>query len=410
MKKFVLFLSIMIAVFSFVTFQDKVPRESLDYDIYQYVRECKAELGIDRSLPRVSCLDGKQVPIFVNQQEIQEKNWPRLSRAKKCDNPHWLGGDMGCWTYSHLQVVNLDDENVMVVNCRQKGGQDKKNWYRDSRSNLGMNQEQRKSQFEKTDGPKKTELYYLYNTFNDLGIIFRNIKTGKSCYLTQYGDSFSGFLPPLDRPLPEKSEFFKGFKPEQARPPKDFPEKLWYRDANQAFKSPQKTAAAGCINCHNAHGFKYSPYINSTHGLPSIYGMVELPMLLVGEPFKNHFRNSKILQLTTELIDGEEQLCTRCHKMTTSGTCGYLFDFAIGHPSMKLHQWLTTGTKVTWMPPVKVDVKSVNRHITAMGCCCKNPQAKGCKTRQIGPTLEDLPEGFFEGKGWVSSQGDQECI
>ena len=91
-----------------------------DYDVYQYVKECKAELGITRDLPVLSCLDGKQVPIYVNKQEIKEDNWGLLSKAKKCDNPHWLGGDQGCWTYSHLQVLNLDEQNIMILNCRQK--------------------------------------------------------------------------------------------------------------------------------------------------------------------------------------------------------------------------------------------------------------------------------------------------
>lgn len=151
---------------------------------------------------------------------------------------------------------------------------------KNSSTNLGMDQRQRKAQYEKAYGSKKVELYYMYNTFNDLGVILRNTRTGKACYLTQYGETISGFLPPLDEPLPAKSDFLKDFNPDQARPPWRFPEDLWYRDANKAFKSPSVTAA-GCINCHNAHGFKYSPYINSRHGLPDIYSQAPLPMLLV---------------------------------------------------------------------------------------------------------------------------------
>lgn len=387
-----------------------LPRQESEYDVYRYVEECKAELGITNPLPRLSCLDGTQVPIYVDKQEIKAENWNQLlSQQKRCDNPHWLGNDMGCWTYSHLQVRKLDDDNILVLNCRQKGNQLEKHWFRQTLSNLGMNQSQRKAQFENARGDEKKELYYLYNTFNDIGLILRNTKTGKSCYLTQYGEAVAGFLPPLDAPLPEKEQFLKPFNPEQARPPHDFPQELWYRDANQGFKSPQFTASAGCVACHNAHGVKYSPYINSKHGLPDIYSMAKLPFLPVGEPFKNFFNQSGVLQVTTTPIDGESQLCTRCHNMTTLGTCGYSIDIATDHPTTTLGSWLTVNSRNSWMPPIPADPALVKKHISAMKCCCENPNSQGCKTRKFGPTLADLPEGFNEGKGWVDGQEPSLC-
>ncbi|MEO1898410.1 MAG: hypothetical protein ABGX68_01275, partial [Methylococcales bacterium] len=114
-------LSLVFFIFLFFIFKPTEDDTRSDYDVYQYVKECKAELGISRKLPQLSCLDGQEIPIFVNKQEIQSDNWNILSDDKKCDNPHWLGGDMGCWTYSHLQVLKLDAENIMVLNCRQKG-------------------------------------------------------------------------------------------------------------------------------------------------------------------------------------------------------------------------------------------------------------------------------------------------
>lgn len=141
-----------------------------------------------------------------------------------------------------------------------------------------------------------------------MGLTLRNTNTGKSCYLTQYGDAVSGFLPPLDRALPRKDNFSDEFSPDQAKPPKDFPLSRWYRDENKAFKSPAFTAQAGCIDCHNRHDFKYSPYINSKHGIPSIYEKTKLTMLLVGKPAQNHFRKADILQVTTVPIDGKQQL------------------------------------------------------------------------------------------------------
>ncbi len=378
------------------------PNKADDYDVYDYVQECKKEMGITQPLPVLSCLDGKQIPIYVDKEEINQENWALLSKDKKCDNPHWLGGDHGCWTYSHLQVLKLENDNILVLNCRQKGNQLDKGWFRKTKTNLGMNQEQRKKRYDKAATAEKKEFYYLYNTFNDLGVILRNTKTGKSCYLTQYGEAVAGFLPPLDAPLPSKAEFLAKFKPEQAKPPKDFPEQLWYRDANQAFKSPAVTASAGCVSCHNAHGFKYSPYINSKHGLPNIYSMTKLPFLAVGKPFKDYFYDHNFLQVTTEPIDGLDQLCTQCHKMTTAGTCGYIIESATNHPNTTLSAWMTTSSRNNWMPPIRVNSAMYKKHVAAMKCCCETPNSQGCKTRKFGPTEADLPEGFAEDKGWKS--------
>jgi hypothetical protein len=400
-----LMLTLLIGLGSWWLFFKPDEKQSLaNYDVYQYVQECKKELGITQPLPVLSCLDGKQVPIYVDKQEIEESNWELLSKNKKCDNPHWLGGDHGCWTYSHLQVINLENDNVLVLNCRQKGNQLDKDWFRKTKTNLGMNQEQRKKRYEKAATAEKKEFYYLYNTFNDLGLILRNTKTGKSCYLTQYGEAVGGFLPPLDAPLPPKEEFLNKFNPQQSRPPENFPLELWYRDVNQAFKSPQFTAAAGCVACHNAHGFKYSPYIGSKQGLPDIYAMAKLPFLPVGKPFKDFFYDHKMLQVTTEPIDGGKQLCTSCHNMTTSGTCGYIIESATNHPNVTLNSWMTTSSQRSWMPPYPVDSALYKKHVAAMKCCCENPHAQGCKTRQFGPTQAELPEGFNQGKGWVNGQ------
>jgi len=397
---FVLTLAGIFALFLFFKLEAGDTASATGYDVYRYVQECKAELGIERDLPLISCLDGEQVPIYVDRQEIKKNNWGLLSSSKLCDNPHWLGGDQGCWTYSHLQVLHLDQQNIMVVNCRQKGKQSEKNWFRDTKTNLGMNQAQRKEQYENAPAAEKRELYYLYNTFNDIGVILRNTGSGKTCFLTQYGDAVAGFLPPLDAPLPPKQEFLNRFNPAQARPPEDFPQQLWYRDANRAFKSPEFTANAGCVACHNAHGVKYSPYINSKHGLPEIRAMAKLPFLAVGEPFRDFFYSHDILQVTTKAIDGADQLCTRCHKMTTSGTCGYIIDSATNHPGTDLSAWLTTSSRNSWMPPIDVDTALFKKHVAAMKCCCENPHAQGCKVRKFGPTLADLPAGFDEGKGW----------
>ncbi len=404
--KFFIIAIVLIGVGWFVKNQFAKP----DYDVYAYVEECKKELEITEPLLVLSCLDGNQVPIYVNQQEINEENWEDLNENRQCDNPHWLGGNVGCWTYSHLQIRQLNPDNIMILNCRQKGDQLGKDWFRLTNQNLGMNQLQRKKQYEKAILPEKEEYYYLYNTFNDIGIILRNTRSGKSCYITQYGEAVVGFLPPLDRPLPDEQAFLNEFNPDQSRPPDDFPKDLWYRDANAAFRAPAFTAKAGCIDCHNANGVKYSPYINSKQGLPSIYAMSQLPFLPVGKPFKDHFNQAGIRQINTDPIDGESQLCTRCHTITTSGTCGHTLEFATNHPSSTLSQWLTTGSRNNWMPPVHVDSGVIKKHVGALKCCCQYPESKGCLSRQFGPTEADVPVGFAQGEGWVKGEKEGLCL
>jgi cytochrome c553 len=213
----------------------------------------------------------------------------------------------------------------------------------------------------------------------------------------------------LDAPLPPKAQFLDKFNSQQSKPPQDFPEELWYRDANQAFKSPKFTAAAGCVACHNAHGFKYSPYINSKQGLPNIRAMAQLPFLPVGKPFKDFFYEHNMLQVTTEPIDGVKQLCTQCHNMTTSGTCGYIIESATNHPNATLSAWMTSSSRHSWMPPEPVDLALYKKHVAAMKCCCENPHSQGCKTRKFGPTAAELPEGFMQGKGWVNGEEPGLC-
>lgn len=413
MKKIALALTVIGAIsllfYLFIVSEQKPGLTATGYDVYKYVSECKAELGIERQLPVISCLDGTQVPIYVDQQIIEKNNWKLLSGSKKCDNPHWLGGAQGCWTYSHLQVINLDQQNIMLVNCRQKGNPQEKHWFRKTIANLGMNQAERKEQYENANINEKKELYYLYNTFNDIGIVLRNTVSGKSCYLTQYGDAVAGFLPPLDAPLPKKSEYLKAYTSTQARPPDNFPQELWYRDANKAFKSPEFTASAGCVACHNAHGIKYSPHINSKQGLPDIRAMAKLPFLPVGAPFKEYFYSRNIRQVTTEPIDGVDQLCTQCHNMTTVGTCGNSINFATNHPDTTLSAWLTNSSRNSWMPPIQVDLALFKKHVAAMNCCCEYPDSQGCKVRKFGPDVTDLPNGFAEGKGWIDGQKPGLC-
>jgi len=137
--------------------------------------------------------------------------------------------------------------------------------------------------------------------------------------------------------------------------------------------------------------------------------MSKLLMLPVGKPFKDRFRNAEFLQVTTEAIDGMPQLCTQCHNMTTSGTCGYSIYFATGRPITELHTWLTISTNGKRMPPLIMDSTLVKKHVATMKCCCDNPNSQGCKTRQFGPTLADLPKGFSNVEGWINGQGENLC-
>lgn len=186
----------------------------------------------------------------------------------------------------------------------------------------------------------KKELYYLDNTFNDIGIILRNIQSGKSCYISPYSEPVAGFLPPLDEPLPKKQVFLDRISPEQARPSDDFPQELCYRDANATFKPPE------CIARHNAQGVRHGLYGNSSHGLPDNHAMSPLPFLPVSRLFIEFFEQADSLQVTTSPINGKPQLRVHSLNMTRFATCGYNFDFTTDHPDRALDSWLTEGFAV----------------------------------------------------------------
>ena len=137
--------------------------------------------------------------------------------------------------------------------------------------------------------------------------------------------------------------------------------------------------------------------------------MSRLPFLPVGAPFKDYFYSRDILQVTTEPIDGVEQLCTQCHTMTTSGTCGNSISFATNHPDPALSAWMTTSSRNNWMPPTSVDAALFKKHVAALQCCCQYPYSLGCRSRKFGPTVADLPAGFAEGKGWISGRDPGLC-
>jgi hypothetical protein len=61
------------------------------------------------------------------------------------------------------------------------------------------------------------------------------------------------------------------------------------------------------------------------------------------------------------------------------------------------------------MPPEDVDDNLFKKHVAAMKCCCENPKSKGCRTRKFGPTLEDLPQNFNLGQGWIDGTEDALC-
>ncbi|WP_419601517.1 hypothetical protein, partial [Thiolapillus sp.] len=63
--------------FLYIAFKSDDSGSTSGYDVYQYVQDCKRELGIEVKLPRISCLDGKQVPTLTAMESEAKAVSPR---------------------------------------------------------------------------------------------------------------------------------------------------------------------------------------------------------------------------------------------------------------------------------------------------------------------------------------------
>jgi hypothetical protein len=182
----------------------------------------------------------------------------------------------------------------------------------------------------------------------------------------------------------------------KAKPPGDYPEDGWYRDARATYLTPRATAGGNCVGCHDIGAFKHSPFIDQLDIVPTNKSKT-MPYLPVGSVFKEAFRSRQFVDVTTDPIEGSNQRCTTCHRMTAGGnSCSQFLDAATGHDPAPRSELGRTFPNAAWMPldhgltSAGAYNETFGKHIERMKCCCAKPNAKGCKTRPFGPTLEEI--------------------
>jgi hypothetical protein len=399
------------------------PVTRLDEDVVAYAELCKQELGIEKPLPDMNCLAGVEVPITINGQEINEREFRALAEGRGgCDRSQWLNGK--CWTYDIVQRVEIDDDVEAILNCRQK------------LFTSVLSPEERIAEYNQAvarNAPAEElrRLFRLIYEFDDLGLILRNTRSGKSCFFTFFGklnfekpdrsySFYGGWIPAPDRETVASREEIHRRLPEP-KPPEGYPERMWNRGPRGAlsgrpnmFFTPKATAEGQCVSCH-AHGaFKHSPFIDQAfaHGVRVVPANDrDLPYLVVGRPFQESFRATQVMEIDTEPVFGESQACTACHRLTKGGEGAVKrLDWATGEEIPQPSYVARRFPFQAWMP-FEHGIESKEEYhrdlgpmIEAIRCCEKTPNAIGCRFRPIGPTEADVmldEKGLLVEDSWV---------
>jgi hypothetical protein len=399
------------------------PAARLEEDVVAYAELCKQELGIDQPLPDLNCLAGVEVPITVNGQEVSERDFRALAEGRGgCDRAQWLDGK--CWTYDLVQRVEIGDDVEAVLNCRQK------------LFTSVLSPEERILEYEKAverNAPRDEllRLWRLVFEFDDLGLILRNRRSGKTCFFTFFGkldfehpersySYYGGWIPAPDQETVASRDEILRRLPEP-KPPEDYPERMWYRGPrgaiggrNNMFFTPKATAAGQCVSCHDHGAFKHSPFIDQAfvdgeRVVPS--NDRDVPYLPVGRPFQDSFREAKIVEIDTDPVAGEAQSCTACHRLTTGGEgAEKRRDWATGEEIPQPSYLARRLPFQAWMP-LEHGIESRDDYhrdfgpmIEAIRCCEQTPNAIGCRFRPIGPTEADVmldARGLLSEGSWV---------
>lgn len=414
----------------------------------------------DFSLPEMSCLAGQEIPVRYSrdgkeQKTLDKNSWDDFfgltnqgAPLVSCDAPHWLSGVDACYPYDFVQVVETGAANVTaILNCRQKYFPKKSNTTGTEYAhyfNAGMNRDERLAFAAKvvanpdaTEREKK-DAWDFATSFDDLGLLFRDRVTGKTCFFSTFDKAFfGGWLPAPDqdgfnRPLPNaialRTRLDQALGPEFAR-----------LSESEVFRPGDIIKGAGsvylpkvgptCVRCH-ASGFKWSPFMSQVSVVPSPVrprgSQKDVPFLPVGADQVEAFYGAKHLEVAVT-ADGRTPTgeCTRCHRITSTFSrikadgspaentevvgvtegrwCAYPVDESIGIYSKKLAEATTPAAKaVPYMPEGNALTLSEHRakygrYLGQLKCCCSHPTARGCLWRRYGPTPEEVDEVWHKG-------------
>lgn len=353
--------------------------QSISESTVAYANLCKKELGLpDQPLQPWNCMAGKEVPITIGGEPLNETNFRLLTQGKvSCDHPSWLIPEEACINYAFIQERDLSPDTKGSIICRTR------------RFISHKNKAQRLKDFDDTKSLGSLVTYYQIET---VGMIWANMKTGKTCFF-DYRSNYGGYIPSPDDPRKPTYDDLPEPKLKKDASGNDFNEFYWANPTTSQWKSPQYVSETDqCIRCHDSAPFIGSPWLQQVYTPPRLARGT--PYSIVGDIFKDTSPFMPLLGISTKNIpnsDGKEapQVCTACHYIGKNFSCSHFAPYSVGLKSPVPSQ--TVPLPPIWMPPhLSEDLKSraswdtqYGAHIKRLQCCCNNPKAINCTTIQL---------------------------
>lgn len=369
-------------------------------DVVGYARYCKQELGLPEApLAPWNCLEGTEIPVTVDGKPLDAALYQDLKDHKiGCDLPSWLSEEP-CANYAFVQKRTLAPNVEALLLCRMRS-------------------------YTAVEGPaarraallKKPSLetFKAYYSFDSLGLIWSNTKTGKTCFFDVLGQTYGGRVPsPDDDRMPELTDM-PDPKPHQEIGLGTEHESLWRLHSKSTWRSPTEVVKVdNCVRCHDSGPFKSSPWIEQAFDVPP--NPKDVPYSVVGSVFEDWAKRFPAQSVSTGPIKNaagkeEPQICTTCHRIGAHATCDDYIEYATGKTSPStLSSYGSSFFYRTWMPPSPTSWhgKSENelttlwtdayeRHVARLKCCCQSPKAKGCLLQDFSKSPIGAP---VAGKG-----------
>jgi hypothetical protein len=294
-------------------------------DIVAYGQECARKVA---PVPAFDCLNsaiGAIAPITVD-----EKTPPSYQPQMLCDRPSLLyeageNTDGQCVPYSRFLVLRDDATAQIAAVCRQKK-------IRGQNSPL----------------------------FDEVDIVAHNVQTGSTCW--------------FQAQAPEPLDPGRGLNGRRVPPPDEAVPPPGQPSARSFWNSPEKTASATCVSCHDIDPFMYSPLAAQTRQLPS-------------DPFGKYANNigapfqlwPKPLNLSTR-----GNTCTSCHRIGSLETCQRTMRESTGLiTSPGSDDWAQRYPNSHWMPPGNAKTQTqwdviFGPSLQELLACCANPKLPQC--------------------------------
>lgn len=299
-------------------------------DIIAYGRECAKKVA---PIPAFDCLDEKKgsvVPITVNG-VTPSKYEPQMT----CDRPSlfYQAGektDGHCVPDTRVLVLQDDKKAQISAVCRQKE-------IRDASSPL----------------------------FDEIDVISHNLETGSTCWFQALAQ------PPLSPA--------RGLNGRRVPPPDEVTPPAGQPSAKKFWNSPEQTAKADCVSCHDSDPFMYSPFIAQTGKLPA--DPLGKYANDIGAPFQKW---KKPFSLSTR-----GNTCTSCHRIGSFATCQHTVAESVGKTaSPGSDDWAQRYPNSHWMPPGNSYTQAqwdviYRQSLEKIGQCCVDPSRPGCQVMPI---------------------------